>query len=434
MKKRAAGTGRKQETTPGTMGVAMQQLMLPLLLAMDATKKGLLAFVQQMGMVVLSELLATEAATIAGPKGKHIEGRRHHHWGTASTPVCFGGRHVSVVHPRVRARGKGRDKEIELPSMQALREGDPMTVRVAEQIALGVSTRGYERSLEPVDAWVETRGASKSNASRALIEATTEKLAQFVTRKLDDVDLVAMFIDGIEFAGHSVIIALGVTIDGSKAPLGIWAGSTENTTVVTELLSNLVARGLRVEHSMLFVIDGGKAIRKALRDVFGDRAIVQRCQVHKARNVRDQLPEARRAYVAKQMRDAYDSVTATTAKKKLLQLASWLDSNGHDDAAASLREGLDETLTVMRVGLPGALRKTFATTNPIENMNGTLRRIARNVKRWKDQAMIRRWVALGIAEAQKGFRRVKGHRHMPALVAALRPAQTPTVASEKKVA
>ena len=200
-----------------------------------------------------------------------------------------------------------------------------------------------------------------------------------------------MFIDGIEFGGHAVLIALGVTIDGTKIPLGIWAGSTENTTVVTELLSNLVGRGLRVEQSMLFVIDGGKAIRKALRDVFGDRAVVQRCQVHKARNVRDHLPEARRAYVARQIRDAYDSSTAATAKKKLNQLASWLDSNGHTDAAASLREGLDETLTVMRLGLTGTLRRSFATTNPIENMNGSLRRVARNVKRWKDEAMIRRW-------------------------------------------
>lgn len=433
MKKRAAGRGRKQEETPVAMSVAMQQLMLPLLVAMDATKKGLLSFVQQMGMVALSELLAREAAMIAGPKGRHIEGRTHHHWGTGTTPVGFGGRHVSLPYPRVRVRGKGRGAEVTLPSIDALRDGDPMTERVAEQIALGVSTRGYAKSLEPVDPSIETRGASKSNASRTLIDATTEKLAQFTARKLDDVDLIAMFIDGIEFAGHSVLIALGVTIDGTKTPLGIWAGSTENTTVVTELLSSLVARGLRVEQSVLFVIDGGKAIRKALRDVFGDRAIVQRCQVHKARNVRDHLPEARRAYVARQIRDAYDSATAATAKKKLLQLASWLDSNGHEDAAASLREGLDETLTVMRLGLTGTLRRTFSTTNPIENMNGSLRRVTRNVKRWKDEAMIRRWVALGIAEAQKGFRRVKGYVHMPSLVAALRPAAA-TVASAKKVA
>src|SRR5450755_2510863 len=433
MKKRAAIKGRKQEENPVAMGVAMQQLMLPLLLAMDATKKGLLSFVQQMGMVVLSELLVAEAAQIAGPKGKHVEGRTHHHWGTGTTPACFGGRHVSLPHPRVRARGKGRGKEVALPSIEALRDGDPMSDRVVEQIALGVSTRGYERSLDAVDESMNTRGASKSNASRALIDATTEKLAQFVSRKLDDVDLIAMFIDGIGFAGHSVVIALGVTIDGTKMPLGLWAGSTENTVLVTELLSNLVARGLRADASMLFVIDGGKAIRKALRDVFGDRAIVQRCQVHKARNVRDHLPEARRAYVARQMRDAYDSTTAATAKKKLMQLASWLDSNGEDGAAASLREGLDETLTVMRLNIPASLRRTFATTNAIENLNGSLRRITRNVKRWKDEKMIRRWVALGIAEAQRGFRRVKGYVNMPSLVAAIRPTAAP-VALEKKVA
>src|SRR5450755_3427984 len=399
MKKRAAIKGRKQEENPVAMGVAMQQLMLPLLLAMDATKKGLLTFVQQMGMVVLSELLVAEAAQIAGPKGKHVEGRTHHHWGTGTTPACFGGRHVSLPHPRVRARGRGRGKEVALPSIEALRDGDPMSDRVVEQIALGVSTRGYERSLDA----------------------------------LDEVDLIAMFIDGIEFAGHSVVIALGVTIDGTKMPLGLWAGSTENTVLVTELLSNLVARGLRADASMLFVIDGGKAIRKALRDVFGDRAIVQRCQVHKARNVRDHLPEARRAYVARQMRDAYDSTTAATAKKKLMQLASWLDSNGEDGAAASLREGLDETLTVMRLNITASLRRTFATTNAIENLNGSLRRITRNVKRWKDEKMIRRWVALGIAEAQRGFRRVKGYVNMPSLVAAIRPTAAP-VALEKKVA
>jgi len=433
MKKRAAVEGKKQEGAPVTITVAMQQLMLPLLLAMDATKKGLLAFVQQMGMVALSELLTIEAAHIAGSKGRHAEDRTHHHWGSTSTALCFGGRNVSITHPRVRERGKGKGGEVTLPSIQTFREGDPLSARVAEQILAGVSTRGYERSLDPIDESIRGRGASKSNVSRTLIETTAEKLAAFVSRKLDDVDLVAMFIDGIEFAGHSVIIAMGVTLDGTKTPLGIWAGSTENSTVATALLSNLVDRGLRVAESTLFVIDGGKAIRKALRDVFGDRAIVQRCQVHKARNVRDHLPESRRAYVAKQMRDAYNSTTASTAKKKLMQLASWLEANGEDGAAASLREGLDETLTVLRLCLPPTLRRSFATTNAIENMNGSLRRIARNVKRWKDEAMIRRWVALGIAEAQRGFRRMKGHKDMPLLIAALRPAAK-SVASERKVA
>lgn len=245
MKKRAAVRARKQEGTPVAMSVAMQQLMLPLLVAMDTTKKGLLSFIQQMGMVALSELLATQAEMIAGPKGRHIEGRAYHHWETTTTPVGFGGRHVSLSYPRVRARGKGRGKEVTLPAVEELREGDPMTDRVAEQIALGVSTRAYAKSLEPVDPAIETRGTSKSNTSRVLIDATTEKLAQFVARKLDDVDLVAMFIDGIEFAGHAVLVALGVTIDGTKTPLGIWAGSTENTTVATELLQPGSARAPR---------------------------------------------------------------------------------------------------------------------------------------------------------------------------------------------
>ena len=432
MKKRG-GIEKQNQEKPIAMTIAMQQLMLPLLVAMDATKKGLLAFVQQMGMVALSELLAFEAAQIAGPKGKHNDGRTHHPWGAASTPMCFGGRNVSIAHPRVRARGKGRDREVTLPSLEALREGDPLSARVAEQIVLGVSTRGYERSLDPIDESINARGTSKSNASRALIETTAEKLAEFVSCKLDDVDLVAMFIDGIEFAGRTAIIALGVTIDGTKLPLGLWAGSTKRTVVVTELLSNLVHRGLRVERSTLFVIDGGKAIRKGLRDVLGDRAIVQRCQVHKARNVRDHLPDSRRAYVVRQMRDAYASTTFSTAKKKLLQLASWLKANGEDSSAASLREGLEETLTVHRLGLPPTLRRTFASTNAIENMNGSLRRIARNVKRWRDESMIRRWVALGIVEAQKGFRRVKGHNQLPIMIVALKPI-TKLVAVEKNVA
>jgi putative transposase len=427
--KKAVVKERKQGAIATSL--AMQQLMLPLLLAMDATKKGLMGFVQQIGMTILQELLATEAALIAGPKGKHVAERTHHHWDTARASVAFGGRNVVVEHPRVRERGKGK-REVALPSMEALREGDPLSARVAEQIALGVSTRGYDRSLDPIEPTIETRGASKSNASRRLIDATTEKLAAFVSRPLGDVDLCAMFIDGIEIAGRSVLIALGVSIDGRKVPLGIWAGSTENHVIATALLQNLIDRGLRVEASMLFVIDGGKGLRKALKDVFGNRAVVQRCQVHKLRNVRDHLDEARRAYVARQMRDAYSSATASTAKKKLMQLASWLESNGEDSAAASLREGLDETLTVLNLGLPKTLVRSFSTTNAIENLNGTLRRVTRNVKRWRDEAMIRRWVALAVAEAQRGFRRIKGHKGMPALVAVLRPAKA--VASEGKVA
>lgn len=420
MKKRAAKRGRLQAIVPQAMSIALQQIALPMMLASDAIRNGLLAFVQQMGMLAFQQLLAAEAETIVGPKGKHAPERTHHHWGTASTLLPFGGRHVVVERPRVRRKGKG-GKEVDLPSIATARETDPMPLHVAEQIVVGVSTRGYKRSLEPVDESIETRGESKSNASRALIERTTEKLAEFLDRRLDDIELAAMFIDGIEIAGHAVIIGLGVTEDGKKVPLGVWCGSTENHVIATALLQNMIERGLRVDAPMLFVIDGGKGIRKALNDVFGDRAVVQRCQVHKARNVRDHLPEERRAYVRRQMRDAYKSKSAKTAKMMLGQLISWLEKNGEDSAAASLREGLDETLTVLRLGLPATLCRTFATTNAIENMNGTLRKVLRNVKRWRGEGMIKRWVALGVAEAQRGFRRVKGYAQMNVLVAALRP-------------
>jgi transposase-like protein len=443
MKKKAVGERRKQGVTSGERrkeGAAahlalvnvMQQLVLPLVVGVEATKNGLLAFVHQMGMLALQELFTFEAAAIAGPKGKHVEGRTHHHWGTAKTVLPFGGRNVVVDRPRVRRTGKG-GKEIPLPSVEEFRAADPLSERVAEQIVLGVSTRGYDRSIEPAPEATTSRGTSKSSASRALIDKTTEKLTAFLDRRLEDVNMIAMFIDGIEVAKKSVIIALGVTTEGTKVPLGLWIGSTENAVVATELLQNLVERGLRVDGPLLFVIDGGKGIRKALRDVFGDRAVVQRCQVHKMRNVLDHVPEARRNYVRRQMREAYKSKSMQVAKKLLLQLASWLESNGEDSAAASLREGLDESLTVLRFNLPQALLRTFSTTNAIENMNGTLRRISRNVKRWQGESMIRRWMALGISEAQSKFRRVKGHEQMSKLVAALRP-NTTTMEVEKKVA
>jgi len=431
MKKRAAGSGGMQECSPPAMSSALQQLMLPMMIASDAIKNGLLAFVQQMGMLAFKQLLDAEAEAIAGPKGKHQKERAHHHWGATSTSLPFGGRRVVVERPRVRRKGKG-GKEVELPSAAAARVADPMPTHVAEKIVVGVSTRGYRRGLDPVDESLETRGESKSHVSRALIERTTEQLAEFLDRRLDDIQLAAMFIDGMEIAKHSVIIALGVTLDGTKVPLGVWCGSTENNVIAAALMQDLVKRGLRIAGPLLFVIDGGKGIRKALNDVFGDRAVVQRCQVHKARNVRDHLPQERRAYVRRQMRDAYKSKSAKTAKAMLGQLASWLEANGHDDAAASLREGLDETLTVLRLGLPTTLCRTFSTSNAIENMNGTLRRVIRNVKRWRGERMIKRWVALGVAESQRGFRRVKGHGQMHVLVAALRPKTG--VAELKKVA
>lgn len=420
MSKRAAVRVKKQALSLASSeaSTVIGQLVLPLIAGIESTKQGLMQFVHQMGMTALHELLSIEAASIAGPKGRHAAARTHNHWGTARTVLPFGGRHVVVERPRVRRRGGG---EVELPSVEAFRAADALSVRVAEQIVLGVSTRGYARSLEPVPQELGARSTAKSSVSRHLVERTTEKLTEFLTRDLGKLDVVAMFLDGIEVAQKSVILALGVTTDGTKVALGLWSGSTENAVVATALVQNLVDRNLHVQDRVLFVVDGGKGILKALRDVFGDRAVIQRCQLHKMRNVTDHLDKARRPYVLRQMREAYKAKSAQLAKKQLQQLTSWLEKNGEDGAAASLREGLDETLTVLRMDLPPTLRRTFATTNAIENMNGTLRRVCRNVKRWRGESMIRRWIALGVVEAQRKFRRVKGHLQMPLLVAVLRP-------------
>jgi transposase-like protein len=375
-------------------------------------------------------MLQADAESIVGPKGKHDPERTHHHWGTARTPLALGGRQVIVERPRVRSKD---GCETKLPTIGALSAADSLPERVAEQIVLGVSTRGYKRSLEPLPASVESRGTSKSSASRALVTKTTEKLDEFLKSSLESVDLIALFVDGIEVAEQVVVVALGVTCDGTKLPLGLWQGSTENAAICTELLQDLLGRGLKIDQPILCIIDGGKGIRKAVRDVLGERGVVQRCQVHKIRNVRDHLPESRRGWVAGQMRDAYKARSVDVAKKRLLQLLTWLESNGEDSAAASLREGLEETLTVLRLGLPPLLTRTFSTTNPIENLNGTIRRVIRNVKRWRPGPMIRRWIALGIGEARRTFRRVKGHTHMLLLVRALRP-HTSTVEPKEKAA
>jgi transposase-like protein len=431
MSKRAARRSATQGSrVEAELPEALKQIVMPMVVGMQLTKTGLLAFVHAVGRAALGEVFEEEVARVAGPKGKRVTGRKMHRWGSTMTPLPFGGRDIVVERPRVRSKD---GREVRLPLIEDLRQNDPLPDRVAEQIVLGVSTRGYERSLEPVASGTRTRRTTKSSASRALVEKTKERMGTFLGQRLDKLDLIALFIDAIEVASHAVVVALGVTKDGTKVPLGLWLGSTENAVVCTALVQSLLDRGLKIDGRILCVIDGGKAIRKALRDVLGDRAVIQRCQVHKLRNVRDHLPESRKSYVSGQMREAYASKSAKVAKRRLLQLASWLAKNGEDDAAASLREGLDETLAVLKLDLPSRLSRFFSTTNPIENMNSTIRRITRNVKRWRGGSMIRRWVALAIVEAQKKFRHVKGHAHMPALVAALRAAE-PSVEEEANVA
>ena len=417
MKSKAEKRAGAQEAGVSPAMAKVRQLLLGMVAGMVAAKEDLLEWVQDMGLSALQEVFEADATTIAGPKGVHREERTHHRWGTTRTELPFGGRRIQVKRPRVRSK---TGQEVTLPSIERFQAADPLPERVVNQILLGVSTRGYGASLSSVPAGVSSRGTSKSAASRHLVERMGSKMREYFSRRLEEVSLLALMLDGIEVARQTVVVALGVSADGTKQPLGLWQGSTENAAICTSLLQDLLGRGLKLDDKILCVIDGGKGIRKAIDDVLGDLAVVQRCQLHKRRNLKDHLAKGAQAYVDRTLREAYGSTGVDTARKRLRGLLSWLESNGHEDAAASLREGMDETLTVLKLELPLSLRRSLATTNAIENTLGTVRRVSRNVKRWKGGGMVRRWVAIGLITAQKRFRRIKGHRELPALVAALR--------------
>jgi transposase-like protein len=343
---------------------------------------------------------------------------------------------VTVKRPRVRSRD---GKEVPLPSWARFAAEDPLSERAVEQMVLGVATRKYARSLEPLPAGTQSRGTSKSAVSRRFVEATAKNLTDWLSRSLSELSLAALMLDGIVCGAHTVLVALGIDEQGSKHIVGLWEGATENATAGTALLSNLVERGLDTTRSTLVVIDGSKALAKAVRDVFGKRALIQRCQVHKKRNVLEHLPERMRSATDATLSTAYQCSDPKRALNILNKLARQLEHK-HPSAAASLREGLEETLTVLSLGLNDgcdALKRTLVTTNPIENLNSVLRRIHHNVKRWRDGTMVLRWVAIGLHEATKGFRRLKGHEGMPKLVAALRKHDASLdnqLASQKKAA
>jgi transposase-like protein len=381
------------------------------------TRRELSAWIQQVGINALQELFELDVVEMAGAKGRHCLERSHYRWGAAPIVLPFGGQRITVPCPRVRAVRGG---EAQLKSARHFRAVDPVPARVLNQILLGVSTRGYRHSLEPVPAGISARGASKSAASRHLIARMSEKLREQLSRRLDQLDLLVLLVDGIEIAHRTVVVALGILADGRKVVLGLWLGSTENAALCTSLLNDLLERGLQVDGRILCVVDGGRGIRKALADVFGDRAVVQRCMVHKKRNILDHLPPQRKAYVSRMLTEAWSSDSATLARRRLKTLLQWLENNGENGAAGSLREGMEETLTVAKLELPGALRTFLVTTNAIENLIGTSRRISRNVKRWRSGEMIVRWTAIGLAQAEKNFRRVRGYRQLPLLARALR--------------
>jgi transposase-like protein len=380
-------------------------------------REGLLALSVGVGLGVLAELMEEEVDEVVGPKGRHDPERTAVRHGHESGEVTLGGRRVAVERPRVRTADGS--EELELQTYAHFADRDPLTRVVLERMLAGVSTRRYRRTQEPVGEQTEAaaRSTSKSSVSRAFVERTRQALGKLMGRRLDDVRLAVMMLDGIELKGRTNIVALGITTDGVKIPLGLWEGSTENATVATALLSDLVERGLDPEQGILFVIDGSKALRKAIRQVFGE-APVQRCIRHKERNVLEHLAERDRPPVKRRLRVAWAETDHGRARERLRALAADLDRS-HPGAAGSLREGLEETLTLTRLGIGGNLKRTLESTNPCESMIECVRRTSRNVKRWSSGEMALRWTAAGMLEAEQQFRRVIGYTDLAKLAVAI---------------
>ena len=395
---------------PEQVSVAMNEIAADM-------REGLLALAVGAGLQVMAQLMEADVTAECGPRGKHDPDRTATRHGTERGSVTLGGRRVPITRPRVRAvDGSG---EVPVPAYEVFNGTELLGRMAMERMLAGVSTRRYPVALEPVGAEVtaESRSTSRSAVSRKFVAMTETALADLLAADLSGLDLVALMSDGVHFADHLCIVALGIDIDGVKHPLALAEGSTENTTLVRGLLVGLRERGLDVTKPILAVLDGAKALAAAVKEVF-DHPVIARCQLHKLRNVRDHLPEKMRGPVERRMRAAYHADSALQAQALLEALAKELDKT-HPGAAGSLREGMAETLTVLRLGVPPTLARTLRSTNAIESMISICRDHATNVKRWRDGQMALRWCAAGMVEASQQFRRVNGHLHLAVLRTAL---------------
>ena len=382
------------------------------------------------GKQVLAAMMEADRVALCGANNVPDANRRAVRGGTTRSSVVLGGQRISLTKPRARSLKRG---ELELPSFAWAAHRDPLDMATVASIAAGVSTRRYAGTLDELPEPDEPMSVSKSAVSRRWVALSQAQLHEWLSCSLKELDLPVVMIDGIHFRERVILVALGIDAKGHKHVLGLREGSTESTRVVRSLLSDLVERGLDADRMRLWVIDGGKALRKAIVDCFGRLALIQRCQEHKRRNVIEHLPEELHASVGRALRDAWDGANAELAKKQLMRLAQSLHAK-HPGAADSLREGLDETLTVQQLGITGALYRTLRTTNPIENLNGSIAHFTRNVKRWKDGQMLLRWVSGALSDAKGRFRKLRGYREMKFLLAALKPNAVSTTKAERKAA
>jgi transposase-like protein len=395
-----------QPAVPETVSVALGELAGEL-------REGLLALAVGTGLQVMAAIMEEDVTAVCGPKGRHDRERTAVRHGHGAGSVSLGGRRVPVTRPRIRAvDGSG---ELAVPAYELFSQTEVLGRMAMDRMLAGLSTRRYPVGLEPVGQRTEqaATATSRSAVSRRFVAQTETALSELLAADLSGLDLVALMVDGVHFGEHTCVVALGIGIDGIKHPLSLVEGSTENTTLVTDLIVGLRERGLDVTRPILVVIDGSKALRRAVLDVF-DRPVIGRCQLHKIRNVQDRLPDKLRSVVTSRMRRAYHAESALAAEAELAALAAELDRT-HPGAAASLREGMAETLTVLRLGIPPTLARTLRSTNAIESMISICRTHASNVKHWRDGQMALRWCAAGMIEAGTQFRRVNGHLHLRSL-------------------
>jgi putative transposase len=411
-------TKKYQTTVPDATALAVPEQVSVAMEAIAADmREGLLALAVGAGLQVMAQLMEADVTAVCGPKGRHDPDRAGTRHGTEAGSVTLGGRRVPVQRPRMRtADGSG---EVPVPAYELFNSTELLGKMAMEKMLAGLSTRRYPVGLEPVGQRVEqtSRSTSKSAVSRRFVKLTETALGDLLAADLSGLDLVALMIDGVYFAEHLCVVALGIDVEGTKHPLGLVEGSTENTAVVKTLLTGLRDRGLDTTRPILAVLDGAKALAAGVKEVF-DKPVIARCQLHKLRNVRDHLPEHLRSPVEKRIRKAYHADSALEAEAQLTALAKELDKT-HPGAAGSLREGLHETLTVLRLDVPPTLARTLRSTNAVESMISISRDHARNVKHWRDGQMALRWCAAGMVEASKQFRRVNGHLHLAALRASL---------------
>jgi len=393
------------------------QLPLALLSSAKALREGFFALCVYAGQEALKLMMERDRTELCGPRWSHNPSRKAVRGGSTRSEITLGGRRVPVK--RLRVTGTN-GQELTLPSFDWAAERDPLDEHTWRSIVAGVSTRSYGTTLDPLPStFDEERSTSSSSVSRRFVALSQRRLKECLSRPLGELDLWVVMIDGIAFHDHTILVALGIDTSGNKHVLGLREGTTENAGVAGALLSDLVDRGLPSDRPLLFVIDGAKALRKAIGRVFGNSVAVQRCQVHKIRNVLDHLPEELHATIRRAMQQAYNTTNPKSARRQLERLAKSLEDE-HPGAAASLCEGLEETLTLQALGISGALWRTLRSTNPIENLNGAVAKFARNVRRWRGGSMLLRWVGSAILEAEKKFRRVRGHREMKTLIQSLR--------------